>query len=109
MKTGVIVTCLALLPLTAQNSSEIKHLTVGPVVSGGAVVPKIHLAAKSIEQSAGIVYLKGSVEINLGMYALLADEAEYFPDSGEIQAPGKLRLKPTPILDPRGVSQFGVK
>lgn len=59
MKTGMLLTCLALLPLTAQNGSEIKHLTVGPVVSGGAVFPKIHLAVKSIEQSAGIVYLQG--------------------------------------------------
>jgi hypothetical protein len=65
---------LALLPLTAQNGSEIKHLTVGPVVSRGAVVPKIHLAAKSIEQSAEIVYLKRSVEINLGMFGCMLSD-----------------------------------
>ena len=108
MKTGLLAMCLALLPLTAQNNSDTKHLTVSPVVNGRPV-PKVQLAAKSLEQNAGIVYLKGAVEISLGTYALLADEAEYYPDSGEIQAHGNVRVKPTPIIDPRGVSQFGVK
>jgi lipopolysaccharide assembly outer membrane protein LptD (OstA) len=106
MKTGpALALCLALLPLTAQNNSDIKRLTVSSVVSG----PPVQLAAKSLEQNAGIVYLKGSVEINLGTYALLADEAEYYQDGGEIQTHGDVRLKPMPVMAPRRLNQFGVK
>lgn len=59
MKTALFLICLALLPLAAQDNSELKQLTVGP----RGASPGIHLAAKSLDQSAGVVYLKGSVEI----------------------------------------------
>lgn len=108
MKTGLLAICVALLPLTAQNNSDIKHLTVGQVANGRPV-PIVQLAAKSLEQNAGMVYLKGSVEINLGTYALVADEAEYYQDSGEIQTHGDVRLKPMPIIARPGLSRFGVK
>jgi lipopolysaccharide assembly outer membrane protein LptD (OstA) len=109
MKIGLsLLIFLALLPLTAQENSELKHLTVGPVPNGRPAVPTVRLAAKSLEQNAGIVYLKGSVEINLGRYALVADEAEYEQDSGEIRARGNVRVKPLD-LDRRGASQFGIK
>jgi lipopolysaccharide assembly outer membrane protein LptD (OstA) len=108
MKMTLIVMCLALLPITAQDNSEVKHLTVGIRANGRPAIPTIRLAAKSLEQSAGIVYLKGSVEINLPAHILLADEAEYDQDSGEIQARGNVHLKPA-NLDPRGASQFGIK
>lgn len=108
MKTGLFVICLVLLPLTGQDNSQVKHLTVGPLANGRPAVPTVSLAAKSLEQNAGIVYLKGSVEISLGAHTLLADEAEYDQDSGEIQARGNVRVKPA-ILDRRGASQFGIK
>ena len=108
MKTGLLVTCLALFPLIAQDNSETKHLTVGPLANGRPAVPRVRLAAQSLEQNLGVVYLKGSVEINLGTYALLADEAEYYQDSGEIQARGNVRVKPATV-DARGASQFGIK
>lgn len=75
---------------------------------GRPAVPTIRLAAKNIEQNAGIVYLKGNVEINLLTHVLVADEADYDQDSGEIQARGKVRLTPAK-LNPRGASQFGIK
>lgn len=108
MRTSLIVICLALLPLAAQDDSEIKRLTVGTRANGRPAVPTIRLGAKSIEQIAGIVYLKGSVEINLPTHILVADEAEYDQDSGEIQARGNVRLKPV-NLNPRGAGQFGIK
>jgi lipopolysaccharide assembly outer membrane protein LptD (OstA) len=108
MKTSLIVMCLTLLPLTAQDSFEMKHLTVGTRANGRPAIPAIRLAAKSLEQSGGIVYLKGSVEINLPLHILLADEAEYDQDSGEIQAHGNVHLKPA-NQDSRGAGQFGVK
>ena len=42
------------------------------------------------------------------MHILLADEAEYDQDSGEIQARGNVRLKPANI-DSRGTSELGIK
>ena len=108
MRTSLIVMCLALLPLTAQDNSEVKRLTVGTRANGRPAVPTIRLAAKSIEQNAAIVYLKGSVEISLPTHVLVADEAEYDQDSGEIQARGNVRLKPVNI-NPRGASQFGIE
>jgi lipopolysaccharide assembly outer membrane protein LptD (OstA) len=100
--------CVAILPLTAQDNPELKHLTLGPVRNGIQFVPRARVAAKNIQQNAGIVYLKGSVEINLGSYTLLADEAEYDQQSGEIRAHGDVLMKPAPP-DPHGVSQFGIK
>lgn len=108
MKTSLMIICLALLPLTAQDNSELEHLTVGPRANGRPAVPAIRLAAKSLDQSAGIVYLKGNVQINLPTHILLADEAEYDQDSGEIQARGNVRLKPA-NLNSAGASQFGIK
>lgn len=108
MKTGLLIMCLTLLPLVAQNNAELKQLTVGPVWNGLQFVPKVHVTAKNIQQNAGIVYLKGGVEIKLGSYTLLADEAEYDQQSGEIHAHGDVLMKPAPP-DPRGVGQFGVK
>src|SRR5580698_4601140 len=108
MKTSFIVMCLALLPLTAQDNTEIQHLTVGAQANGRPPIPTLRLAAKSLEQSAGVVYLKGSVEIAMPTHTLLADEAEYDKDSGEIQARGNVHLKPT-NLNSRGASQFGIK
>ena len=107
MKTFLFVTCLALLPLTAQDNPEVKHLTVG-TLPGRPAVPAIRLGARDLEQSAGVVYLKGGVEIDLPLHVLLADEAEYDQNSGEIQARGNVRLKPA-RSDSRGASQFGVK
>ena len=108
MKTGLLVICLALLPLTAQDNPKLKQMTVGLVRTGLQYVPKVRIAAKDIQQDSGIVYLKGSVEVNLGLYTLLADEAEYYQESGEIRAHGDVRVKPMPA-DVRGASQFGVK
>jgi len=108
MKSGLLIMCLAFLPLTAQNNAELKQLTIEPARNGLQFTPKVHVAAKNIQQNAGIVYLKGSVGINLGLYTLLADEAEYDRQSGEIHAHGDVLMKPAPP-DPRGVSQFGIK
>ena len=107
MKTSLLLMCLAFFPLTAQDNSEVKHLTVG-TRAGLPAIPTIRLAAKSLEQSAGVVYLRGSVEINLPSHILLAEEAEYDQDNGEIQARGNVRLKPANV-DPHGANQFGVK
>ena len=107
MKTGLLITCLTLLPLTAKNNAELKELTVGPARNGLQSV-KVHVAAKNIEQSAGTVYFKGSVDMNFGSYMLLADKAEYDRQSGEIRAHGNVLMKPVPP-DPRGVRQFGIK
>jgi lipopolysaccharide assembly outer membrane protein LptD (OstA) len=109
MKTGLLIMCLTLLPLAAQDNSGIKHLTVGPLPNGRPAVAPIRLAARDLDQIAGIVYLKGSVEINLGTYALLADEAEYDQNSGEIQASGNVHLKPAESRNSRGAIQFGIK
>jgi len=106
MKTGLLLTCLALVPLTAQDNSEIKHLTVG-TRPGLPTIPGIRLNARGLEQSAGQVFLKGSVEIDLPSHVLLADEAEYDLDSGEIEVHGNVHLKPN--VDSRGIRQFGVK
>jgi lipopolysaccharide assembly outer membrane protein LptD (OstA) len=106
MKSGLLVLCLVLVPLAAQNNSEIKQLTVGPSISGLVTIPQVRFAAQSVQQNSGIVFLKGSVEINLGGYTLLADEAEYHQDTGEIQPRGNVRVKPTSSLDPRGVSHW---
>lgn len=108
MKTSLMVACLALLPLTAQENSELKHLTVGTRANGRPPVPGLHLAAKDLEQNAGVVYLRGSVEIDLPTHILLADEAEYDEDSGEIQAHGNVHLKPA-RQDTRAAGQFGIK
>lgn len=108
VKTRLLIVCLTLLPLTAQNNAELKQLTVGPVRNGLQFVPKLHVAAKNIQQNAGIVYLKGTVEINFGSYMLLADKAEYDQQSGEIRAHGDVKMKPAPS-NPRAVSQFGIK
>ena len=108
VKTALLIMCLTLLPLTAQNNAELKQLTVGPLWNGLQFVPKVHVAAKNIQQNAGVVYLKGSVEIKLGLYTLRADEAEYDQQSGEIHAHGDVLMKPAPP-DPRGASQFGIK
>jgi lipopolysaccharide assembly outer membrane protein LptD (OstA) len=107
MKTGLIVIGLALLPLAAQDNSGVEHMVVG-TRAGNPTIPAIRLAAKDLEQSAGIVYLKGNVEINLPTHTLFADEAEYDQDSGEIEARGNVRLKPA-NPDARGASQFGTK
>lgn len=109
MKTGLVIMCLALLPLTAQENPEIKHLTLGPLPNIRPVAAAIHLAARDLDQLAGIVYLKGSVEINLGTYSLLADEAEYDQNSGEIQASGNVHLKPAATRSSHGAIQFGIK
>jgi hypothetical protein len=106
MKTSLIVMCLALLPMTAQNNSVVKHLTVGTRANGRPALPRIRLAARNLQQSAGLVYLKGSIEINLPMQMLLADRAEYDQDSGEIQACSNQHLKPA-NLDSRGANGCG--
>jgi lipopolysaccharide assembly outer membrane protein LptD (OstA) len=106
MKTALLALCLALLPLPAQDNPKLKQLTLGPVRT--PYVPKIRVAAKDIQQDSGIVYLKGSVEIDLGLYVLLADEAEYYQESGELRPHGDVRVKAKPA-DIRGVSQFGIK
>jgi lipopolysaccharide assembly outer membrane protein LptD (OstA) len=108
MKNGLLIMCLGLLPITAQDGAELKQLTIGPVLNGLQFVPEVHVAAKNIQQNAGIVYLKGSVEINLRSYTLLADEAEYDQQTGEVRAHGDVVMKPGPA-DRRGVSQFGIK
>lgn len=108
VKTGILIMCLTLLPLTAKNNAELKELTVGGNLNGLQFVPKVHFAAKSIQQNAGIVRLKGSVEIKLVSYTLLADDAEYNSQTGEIHAHGHVLMKPAPS-DPRGARQFGIK
>jgi lipopolysaccharide assembly outer membrane protein LptD (OstA) len=108
VKTGLLIMCLTFLPLTAKNNAELKELTVGPVLNGLQFLPKVHVAAKNIQQNAGILHLKGSVEIKLVSYTLLADEAEYDQQSGEIHAHGHVLMKPAPS-DPRGARQFGIK
>ncbi len=108
MKTSLLIMCLTLLPLTAQNNAELKELTVGGKLNGLQFLPKVHVTAKDIQQNAGIVHLKGSVEITLVSYTLQADEAEYDQQSGEIHAHGDVLMKPTPS-DPRGARQFGIK
>lgn len=107
MKTALLVICLAFLPLTAQDNTEIQHLTVG-TPPGLPAIAGIRLNAKDLEQSAGIVYLKGRVEIDLPFHVLEADEAEYDQSSGEIEARGNVHLKPARV-DARGANQFGVK
>jgi lipopolysaccharide assembly outer membrane protein LptD (OstA) len=107
MKTGLLIICLTLLPLTAKDNAELKELTVGPARSGLQFV-KVHVAARNIQEGAGTVYFKGSVDINFGSYMLLADKAEYDQQSGEIRAHGNVLMKPVPP-DPRGMRQFGIK
>lgn len=108
MKANLLIMCLALLPLTAQSNTELKELTVGGNLNGLQFLPRVHLTAKNIQQSAGIVHLKGGVEVRLVTYTLLADQAEYDEQSGEIRAHGHVRIKPAPS-DPRGARQFGIK
>jgi hypothetical protein len=107
VKTGLLIMCLTLLPPTAKNNAELKELTVGPARNGLQFV-KVHVVAKNIQQSAGTVYFKGSVDMNFGSYMLLADKAEYDQQSGEIRAHGNVIVKPAPA-DPRGARQFGIK
>ncbi len=108
MKTSLLIMCLTLLPLTAKNNAELKELTVGGNLKGLQLVPKVHLAAKNIQQNAGTVHLKGNVEIKFVSYTLLADEAEYDQQSGEIHAHGHVLMK-IALSDPRGARQFGIK
>ena len=111
MKPALILACLAFIPLTAQDSSlsPPKHLSIVPTING-RLTGKVSFVAQSIEENLGIIYAKGNVSIDLQTYTVQADEAEYFPDSGELVPHGNVRIKPSlRLLDPRGVSQFGVK
>jgi lipopolysaccharide assembly outer membrane protein LptD (OstA) len=98
---------LAFLPLPAQNNSQRQQRSVTPRVSGYG--PRVHLAAQSLQQNSEVIFLQGNVEINLSDYVMLADDAEYHLDTGEIQARGGIHLKPVPAVDSRGVTQFGIK
>ena len=109
MKSGLLVICLVLLPLTAQDRSDGEKLTVGGGLKGLQPMPRVQVKAESILENSGIIHLKGTVEINLGTHTLLADEAEYNQDTGEIQAHGDVRLKPSLVLNQGGVRQFGIK
>ncbi len=111
MKPALILACLAFLPLTAQDNSVsgTKRVTVAQTTNGRRTGPRVSFVAKSIEENLGIYYLKGNVEINLGTYIVQADEAEYFQDSGDLQPHGNVHIKPAPLVDPRGASQFGIK
>ncbi len=66
-------------------------------------------ASGRIEESSGIVYLKGGVEISLGTHTVTAEEAEYDRNTGEVQAHGNVRVRPIRPEVRRGVSQFGIK
>ncbi|MGD1096723.1 MAG: hypothetical protein ABSB35_32610 [Bryobacteraceae bacterium] len=109
MKLVLLFICLILLPLAAQdNDSELKHLNV-PEAMNGRPGFNVRLSARNLDQSLGIIYLKGNVEIKTRTYTIVADEAEYHQDNGEIKAHGDVLAKPALPLDPRGVSQFGIK
>ena len=67
MKSGLLVICLVLLPLTAQDRSDGEKLTVGGGLKGLQPMPRVQVKAESILENSGIIHLKGTVEINLGI------------------------------------------
>lgn len=66
-------------------------------------------AANHIESSGDRFQLRGNVEINTNTLILRADEADYDWDTGEIEARGNVHVRPIPVRESRGLSQFGIK
>jgi lipopolysaccharide assembly outer membrane protein LptD (OstA) len=71
--------------------------------------PEAIVIAVSAAHEGDIFHLKGDVEIRTDTLLLKADEATYNHATGEIDAHGDVKLKPTSPLIPRGLSQFGIK
>ena len=57
------------------------------------------VSALSIERGVrypSVIHLKGDVEIRRSGMILHADEADYYEDTGEVEARGHVRVKPYP-------------
>jgi lipopolysaccharide assembly outer membrane protein LptD (OstA) len=66
-------------------------------------------AASRIESDGDVVRLNGDVEIATSAVILEADEADYHWDTGEIDARGRVHVRPIPFVAGQGLRQFGLK
>lgn len=82
-------------PVYAQSVPvDVKHVIVAPAHGPNATLSALNIVRGASYPS--IVHLSGSVEIKVIGFILSADEANYNEDTGEVEAQGKVTVKPYP-------------
>ena len=58
-------------------------------------VRSVRFSAESVNRTGSIIRLRGAVKIQTSTFVMLADDAEYNRDNGEISANGNVRIQLT--------------
>ncbi len=107
MRFALCLLCLAsCLPVIGQ---EPRRLPVAARVQKHLYQPSAIVTATELKQDGEVFALKGKVQLRTDTFTLEAEDVVYNHETGEVEAHGDVRIKPSPIILSRSDSQFGVK